>query len=54
MNKARAVQLKNSNKSTYNARRSKNSGSSAGTEALSAAAELEEANSSARFLFLSI
>jgi hypothetical protein len=38
---------------TYDARRSKNSISSTRAGALSAAAELEEANSSTRFLFLS-
>jgi hypothetical protein len=48
------VQLKNSNKITYDARRLKYSISPIGTEALSAAAELEEANSSTRFLFLSM
>jgi hypothetical protein len=48
------MQLKNLNKNTYDARRSKYSVSSVGTEALSTAAELEEANSLTRFLFLSI
>jgi hypothetical protein len=47
------VQLKNLNKNTYDARRSKYSISPAGTEALSVAAELEEANSLTHFLFLS-
>jgi hypothetical protein len=47
------MQLRNSNKNTYDARRSKYSISPAGTEALSAIAKLEEANSSTHFLFLS-
>jgi hypothetical protein len=52
-NKARAVQLKNSKYNTYDARRSKYSISSARTGALPAAAELDEASLSIRFLFLS-
>jgi hypothetical protein len=52
-NKARIVQLKNSKYNTYDARRSKYSISSARAGALLAAAELDEVNSSTRFLFLS-
>jgi hypothetical protein len=50
---ARTMQLKSSTTNTYDASMSKYSRSSAITGALPAAAELEEAISSTRFLFLS-
>jgi hypothetical protein len=52
-NKARTVQIEELECNTYDARRSKYSISSARTGALLAAAELDEAISSTRFLFLS-
>jgi hypothetical protein len=52
-NKARTMQLKELEYNTYDASMSKYSISSAKTGALPAAAELDEAISSTRFLFLS-